>query len=126
MSVLGIGVDIINISRIKEIIDRSGSIYLQRVFTPGEQKRAVEHGRPMIYYAKTFAGKEAVFKTFGLGWDTGIEWTDIDISEGRNGEPLVSLSGRLAELSLERGASRVLLSLSYDGDNALAMAMLMA
>jgi phosphopantetheine--protein transferase-like protein len=72
----------------------------------------------------TFAAKEAIFKTFGIGWETGVQFKEIEVREGEHGEPIPVLTGRFAELVSERGASQVLLSLSYDGDYAVAVATL--
>lgn len=78
----------------------------------------------MAYLAMTFAAKEAIFKTFGIGWETGVQFKEIEIRDGESGEPIPVLSGRFAQIAAERGASRVLLSLSYDGEYAVGMATL--
>jgi holo-[acyl-carrier protein] synthase len=72
----------------------------------------------------SFAAKEAIFKTFGIGWHSGVQMTEIEVQEGKYGEPIPILKGRFAELAAERGVSRVLVSLSYDGDYAVAVAAL--
>ena len=72
----------------------------------------------------TFAAKEAIFKTFGIGWHYGVQFNEIEVQEGRFGEPLPVLSGRFAEIAAERGVSKILLSLSFDGDYAIAVAAL--
>ena len=117
---LGLGVDIIKISRMTEILSRSGQLFLDRVFTDMEQKAGQGHHYPDAYYAMTFAAKEAVFKSFGIDWSGGVDFKDIEISRGRLGEPLVNLGRRPALLAGKR--TRVLLSLSYDGDTAIAVA----
>jgi phosphopantetheine--protein transferase-like protein len=123
---LGVGVDIIAISRIREMLEDSVSTkaFLKKVYTPGERQRAESHSDPAIYLAKTFAAKEAIFKTFGIDWDTGVQFNEIDVQDGEFGEPLPVLSGRFAEIAAERKVAKVLLSLSYDGDYAIAMAVL--
>lgn len=122
--VLGVGVDIITISRIKDILDTTGKVFLSKVFTPWEQQRAMEHSDTAAYTALTFAAKEAIFKTFGISWSLGVKFIEIEIRDGEYGEPLPILSGKFAEIAGERGVSRVLLSLSYDGDYAIAVAAL--
>jgi len=126
MTVKGVGVDIISINRVKDTIDNAGKAFLNRVFTLWEQEMAEKSSDPLAYYAARFAGKEAIFKTFGTSWATGIEFTEIEIRDGSFGEPAPVLSGRFAELAKERGATGVLLSLSYDGDYAIGMATLVA
>lgn len=120
---LGIGVDIISISRMAEILKRSGEIFLNRVYTDSEQQIGRMHHDPVVYYALTFAAKEAVFKLFGMGWE-GVDLRDIEVSRGPLGEPVVELKEGFAGLIGKRGKARVLLSLSYDGDTAAAVAVL--
>jgi holo-[acyl-carrier protein] synthase len=122
---LGVGVDIIAIARMREIIDGAGrQPFLKKVFTPGEVERSEAHPDPAVYFAKTFAAKEAIFKTFSIDWGTGVQFNEIDVTDGQFGEPVAILSGRFATLAAERNANRVHLSISYDGDYAIAMAVL--
>ena len=121
---LGVGVDIIAISRMRDILETSGKLFVKKVFTPYEQERSEKHPDRVAYLAMTFAAKEAIFKTFGIGWETGVQLNEIEVRDGEWGEPIPALSGRFQELASSRGASRVLLSLSYDGDYAIAVATL--
>jgi holo-[acyl-carrier protein] synthase len=121
---IGVGVDIVTLNRVKDAIETAGQVFLDKVFTPWEQERAKQHSNPTAYYAMLFAGKEAIFKTFGIGWETGVKLTEIEIRDGNFGEPTPTLSGVFAELMKARGATKVLLSLSYDGEYAIAMATL--
>ena len=124
MMPLGVGVDIIAISRMKDVLETSGKVFMKKVFTPYEQERAEAHPDKVAYAAMTFAAKEAIFKTFGIGWHFGVQFNEIEVRDGKFGEPIPVLTGRFAEIAAERGVSRVLLSLSYDGDYAVAMATL--
>jgi phosphopantetheine--protein transferase-like protein len=121
---IGIGVDIITLSRMKDVLETGGKAFMNKVYTPWEQQRAETHPDRVAYLAMTFAAKEAVFKTFGIGWETGVQFKEIEVRDGEHGEPIPVLTGRFAELASERNASRVLLSLSYDGDYAVAVAAL--
>ena len=121
---LGVGVDIIAISRMKDILEQSGKSFINKVFTTWEKQRLELHPDKVAYAAMLFAGKEAIFKTFGIGWGHGIQLNEIEIHDGRYGEPIPILSGRFAEIATEKGVSRVHVSLSYDGDYAIAMAAL--
>ncbi len=122
--VIGVGVDIITLSRMRDILETSGKVFMDKVFTPWEQQRAETHPNRVAYLAMTFAAKEAIFKTFGIGWETGVQFKEIEIREGEHGEPIPVLTGRFAELASERVVTRVLLSLSYDGDYAVGVATL--
>ena len=122
--VLGIGVDIVNINRIKSVIDNTGKTFIDKVFTPWEQQRAAVHPDTIAYFAMTFAAKEAIFKCFSIGWQTGVKLIEIEIRDGEFGEPVPVLTGVFAELANERGVTKVLLSLSYDTEYAVASAIL--
>ena len=78
--------------------------------------------RPRGHYAKVFAGKEAVFKCFGISADDLGSWRDVEVVDSEERQPVVNLSGSLAAIASARGVSRVLLSLSYDTDYAIAVA----
>jgi len=121
---LGIGTDIIAISRMKNILETSGQIFVDKVFTPYEQAQSSQHADRAAYLAMTFAAKEAIFKTLGIGWESGVQFKEIEVRNGEWGEPIALLTGRFFEVVRERGALRVLLSLSYDGDYAIAVAAL--
>mgnify|MGYP001035462317 CR=1 FL=1 len=123
---LGVGVDLVNMSRVRDAVETAGNLFLDKVFTPWEQRRAEKHADPVAYFAMTFAAKEAIFKTFGIGWETGVQLTEIERSNGGFGQPRPVLAGRFVELASQRGAAQVLLSLSYDGEYAVAVATLVA
>ncbi len=120
----GIGVDIIKISRIKQAVENSGKVFLDEVYTEWEQQRAKSHSDPIAYFAMTFAAKEAIFKCFSIGWETGVKLTEIEITDGKSGEPIPFLRGKFAKLAGERGVTKVLLSLSYDTEYAIGTASL--
>jgi len=121
---IGLGVDIITISRMRDVLETGGKVFMDKVFTPEEQERAETHPDRVTYLAMVFAAKEAIFKTFGIGWETGVQFREIEVLDGEHGEPIPVLTGRFAELASERGVSHVLLSLSFDGDYAVAVASL--
>ncbi len=116
------GVDIINIARIRSAMERSGEAFLNKTFTPWEQEYGRSHPDPPAYFAMTFAAKEAIFKCFGIDWESGVQLTEIEVRNGTHGEPIPVLSGKFASLAQERGVIKVLLSLSYDTDYAIGSA----
>lgn len=122
--VMGIGVDIISISRIKNSLENSGKVFMDEVYTPLEQKRAQSHPNAVAYLSMLFAAKEAIFKCFSIGWESGVKFTEIEIREGEFGEPFPVLTGVFAELAKKRRADKVYLSLSYETDYAVATAVL--
>ena len=75
---IGIGVDIITISRMRDVLETGGKVFMDKVFTPWEHKSAETDPDRVAYLAMTFAAKEAIFKTFGIGWETGVQFKEID------------------------------------------------
>ena len=119
---IGIGVDIIALSRVKDAIETSGDVFLNKVFTNWERERAQSHPNPDAYFAMTFAGKEAIFKLFHIGWETGVKLTEIEIREGPHGEPIPTLSGVFAKIAKDKNVTEIVISLSYDTDYAIGIA----
>ncbi len=93
--IIGIGIDIVKISRIQKAIDKFGNHFETRIFTTGEIITANQKTNPKIkisYYAKRFAAKEAFSKAIGLGIGRGINFTDIEIINDSNGKPKIKLT----------------------------------
>jgi holo-[acyl-carrier protein] synthase len=119
---LGIGADILLIDRIRRCLDSSS--FITRTFTEAETLPARSRPDSGAYYAKVFAGKEAVFKCFGISGDELESWRDVEIVDSEERQPVAILGGSLAILAASRGVERVLLSLSSDTDYAMAVAAL--
>ncbi len=113
-----LGVDIIKVDRIRRTIDRFGERFFRRVLTVGEQRYV--RGRP-VTMAGRWAAKEAVSKVLGLGV-RGIGWTEIEIERLPTGAPSVRLHGRAARRSEQLGMGRIAVSISHEGDYAVAVA----
>ncbi|NLE10791.1 MAG: holo-ACP synthase [Actinobacteria bacterium] len=120
--VLGIGTDVLSVQRMRSCIDSPA--FVNNTFTEAEVEMGVSRGDPAAYYAKVFAGKEAVFKCFGMEADALRSWTEIEIVDGGQGQPVVRLRGQLEALAEAREVREVLISLSYDTDYAVGFAML--
>lgn len=119
---IGIGIDMIELGRMAETIERSGEVFLKRVFSDDEIQKARRSDHPIKYFASAFAAKEAVFKALTLGWDQEMDFKEIEILRGQSGEPLVQLQGNVKAHAEAKGCDRVFLSLSYETDLAVAMA----
>ncbi|HEY9623328.1 MAG TPA: holo-ACP synthase [Crinalium sp.] len=127
-----IGTDIVHIPRIKTALDRFGEKFLQRVYTPIEQQdflkllsssRGDADGRGIARLAGRWAAKEAVVKALGTGW-RGVRYTDVEIQRQSNGEPHVCLYGSASARAIYWGGCQWQVSLSHDGDYAIATALL--
>ena len=111
-----IGVDIIEIARIRAAIDRYGERFLNRVYTGSELKLCRERPGPL---ASRFAGKEAVMKALGTGV-RGIKWREVEILAERGGKPLVQLYGKAQDKADSLGIGGLAISLSDSKEYAVA------
>ncbi len=123
MNVIGIGTDIVETSRIAQMIERHGELFLDRVYTPHEvgycsvRKAATQH------YAGRWAAKEAVLKALGTGWARGIRWRDVEVRNEIGGRPLIRLDGGALDASRRLGIDQVLISISHCQAYATAYAI---
>jgi|ERR1700719_2747732 len=124
MSVLGIGVDLVECERIQHSIDRFGDKFLRRVFTDGEIEYSMSMKFPARHLAARFAGKEAVSKAFGTGIGKMMGWRNIDIQKRPSGEPFLVFSGPAQNLAAERGIVSALITLSHTDSYAMACVVL--
>ena len=124
MSVIGIGVDMIECSRIQHSMERFGDRFLHRVFTDGEIQYSMSMKFPERHLAARFAGKEAVAKAFGTGIGKAMGWRNIDIRKKPSGEPFLVFSGPAKELATQRGVTSAFVTLSHTEHHAVACIVL--
>ena len=124
MSVVGIGVDLVECARIERSLDRFGEKFLHRVFTDGEIEYAMSMKYPARHLAARFAGKEAVSKAFGSGIGKAMGWRNIDICKKDSGEPFLVFSGPAEELAATRGITAALITLSHTEHHGMAVVVL--
>ena len=124
MSVLGIGVDLVECSRIQNSLERFGDRFLRRVFTDGEIEYSMSMKFPARHLAARFAAKEAVSKAFGTGIGKAMGWRDIDVHKKASGEPFLVLAGGAQELARQRGVAHALITLSHSDQHAVATIVL--
>jgi len=122
--ILGVGIDIIEVGRIRSSYERFGERFLNRILLPGEIEYCLSHKSPGPFLAARFAAKEAVSKAFGTGIGRRLGWTDVEVRRKESGEPYIVLHGNGEKLLQERGARVVLISLSHTQDHAAAVAIL--
>ena len=122
--VRGIGVDLVHLPRMRDVIERWQERFLRRVFTDGEIAYCRARRDPTQHFAVRFAAKEAGLKALGTGLRPGINWRELEVRRERGQAPTMVLRGRTQAIARAKGASRVLLSLSHDGDYAMAHALL--
>lgn len=123
-SIKGIGVDLAKIPRMRKVIERWADRFLRRVFTDEEIAYCQRRRDPVPHLAARFAAKEAGLKALGTGLRMGVRWKELEVRRERGEAPRLVLSGRTRALARAKGAQRVFLSLTHDGDYALAQVVL--
>ena len=124
MSVIGIGVDLVECARIERSLERFGDKFLHRVFTQGEIDYSMSMKFPARHLAARFAAKEAVSKAFGTGIGKSMGWRDIDIRKKPSGEPYLVFAGGAETLAKERNVRSSSITLSHTDHHAMAMIVL--
>ena len=124
MSVVGVGVDLVEVARIEHSLARFGERFLHRVFTEGEIEYCKSMPHPARHFAARFAAKEAVSKAFGTGIGKSMGWKEIDIRRKPSGEPFLVLSGSAEKLASQRNVRASFISLSHTDNHAVATILL--
>ncbi|RJP26736.1 MAG: holo-[acyl-carrier-protein] synthase [Candidatus Abyssobacteria bacterium SURF_5] len=124
MTVLGNGIDIIEIERIERAIARQKEKFLERVYTQEEIDFCMKKARPAMHFAARFAAKEAVAKALGTGLSRGVRMRDIEVAPAAAGPPKVRLYGGAAKIYDALGGKKILLSLSHSREQAIAHAII--
>ena len=122
--ILGIGIDIIEVDRIRTSFERFGERFLKRILRPDEIGYCLSHKEPAPFLAARFAAKEAISKAFGTGIGAQLGWQDMEIGRKESGEPFVILRDAGQRLLEARKGSKVLVSLSHTQAHATAVAVL--
>lgn len=122
--IIGTGIDIVEISRVKNASLKWKNKFLKRIFTDKEIAYSQEKPYSYQHLAARFAAKEAVLKAFGNGWKKQAEWTDIEIWNEESGKPQVKLYGNLKQMQDELKVDDIIISLSHAHNYAVASAIL--
>jgi len=121
--ILGLGIDVIEIKRIRRVIDRHGDRFLRHVFTQAEKDAAPTSEGLYAYYAGRWAAKESVAKALGTGIGEACAWTDVEILRGPGGRPVLALGGRAEETAESLGIAHFHITISHEGALACAAAV---
>jgi holo-[acyl-carrier protein] synthase len=119
----GVGIDIVEVERIRKAIARYGDRFLRRVFTAEEIEHCSGKADTYLRYAARFAAKEAAFKSLRGRWRKGMRWLDFETRGTESSPPSVRLNGVAAALQRELGVTTVHLSISHDRGYAVAVAI---
>lgn len=119
--IVGMGVDIAEVDRIRTAIERHGEPFLRRVFTDAERAYCEQFKNKYERYAGRFAAKEAAMKALGTGWRRGVRWVDFEVVRGAGGgRPTIALHGEAAKIAGQIGVQRASLSITHTAAQALA------
>ena len=122
--ILGIGIDIIDIPRVKRIAEEYGADFIARLFSEREIAYCKSKKNSEINFAARFAAKEALLKALGTGLRSGIDWKDIEVVRDDYGKPELVLIGKAKKLTDEKGVGIMHLSLSHTAEYAAAVVVL--
>ena len=122
--IVGIGVDLVDLERIRRMIERYEDRFLDRILTAGEKAYCARHRDRTPPVAARFAAKEAVLKALGTGLDHGIRWCDVEVVRGTSGPPRIELHAAAAAHAKGMSIDHVHISLTHDRGAAVAMVVL--
>jgi len=111
--IVGVGIDVLEVSRLERELRRDGPGFVEQVFCSGETAYCEAKRRPARHYAARFAAKEAVFKALALQFGDASVWREVEIQSRPDGSGQVVLHGRLRQLAEHRGVRRVWLSMTH-------------
>ena len=122
--IVGTGIDIVEVPRLAQAIERFGERFLRRVFTDAEIAYCRSKQNYVERFAARFAAKEAALKAIGTGWNRGVAWRDVEVRREPGGRPSIVFSGKAAEFAGRLGMRRASLSLSHTPEHAIAQVIL--
>jgi holo-[acyl-carrier protein] synthase len=118
--IVGLGIDIAEVDRLKAVIERHGETFLRRVYTAREREYCERFRNKFERYAGRFAAKEAAMKALGTGWSRGVRWVDVEVVRRPGGRPTLSLYGEAAKVAASLGVEHVALSITHTATQAFA------
>jgi holo-[acyl-carrier protein] synthase len=122
--IVGSGVDLCEVQRIKDAIKRHGRRFVERIYTPREIAYAESKANLYERYAARFAAKEAGMKALGTGWRGGITWHDFEVTNLPSGRPTLQFHGRAAEIATRLGVENISLSITHTSVQGMALVIL--
>jgi holo-[acyl-carrier protein] synthase len=122
--IIGSGIDLVEIERIQQSMDRYGERFLNRIFTAAEQAYCLRKRKSAESFAARFAAKEAGAKALGTGINFGVGWLEIEVVREPGGRPTLRFHGRAAAVAARLGAAHAALSITHTADLAMASVVL--
>jgi holo-[acyl-carrier protein] synthase len=122
--IVGTGIDIAEVGRVRAAIERHGARFVERIFTEAEIAYVERKANRFERYAARFAAKEAGMKAIGTGWRGGVRWRDFEVTNLRSGKPTLAFHGAAASYAERLGVRAVSLSLTHTADTGMAFVIL--
>ena len=122
--IVGTGVDLAEVPRIRASIERFGARFIDRIYTPGEVAYVERKANRFERYAARFAAKEAGMKAIGTGWKRGVTWRDFEVANLPSGKPTLRLHGVAAEIASKLGVRNISLSITHTAELGMAHVIL--
>jgi len=122
--IVGIGIDLAEVDRIRAAIERHGSRFTTRIYTAAEITYVERKANRYERYAARFAAKEAGMKAIGTGWKRGVRWQDFEVSNLPSGRPTLQFHGVAAQIADSLGVRNIALSLTHTSEQGLAIVIL--
>lgn len=123
LMIIGTGVDIVEVARIRKSLEKYSPRFEEKVFTPEEILYCRSRPEPGIHFAARFAAKEAVMKCMGRGIGQQIGFKDVEVTHMKTGQPLVKMRGKGKEIFLRLKLKTIHLSISHDKNYSIAQAI---
>ncbi len=124
--IVGTGVDLAEVDRIREAIERHGQRFIERIYTPAEIAYVERKANRYERYAARFAAKEAGMKAIGTGWSRGVRWRDFEVANLPSGRPTLRFHGVAAQFADGLGVRNIALSITHTALQAMAIVILEA
>jgi holo-[acyl-carrier protein] synthase len=118
--IVGMGIDVAEVGRIREVIESQKQRFLRRVYTENEIAYCEQFRNKYERYAGRFAAKEAAMKALGTGWSRGVRWVDVEVVRQRGGRPTISLQGEARKIADSLGVKNIAISITHTADQAVA------
>src|SRR5271165_3937898 len=122
--IVGTGVDLAEVPRIRASIERFGRRFVERIYTPAEIAYVERKANRYERYAARFAAKEAGMKAIGTGWRKGVTWRDFEVANLPSGKPTLRFHGVAAQIAAGLGVRNISLSITHTAELGMAHVIL--
>lgn len=118
--IVGMGIDVAEVDRIRTVVEAQAERFLKRVYTPAEVAYCEQFKNKYERYAGRFAVKEAAMKALGTGWSRGVRWVDVEVVRQRGGRPTLELKGEAKNIADRMGVKHIAVSITHTSAQAFA------